>query len=82
MNKTLKKVLSLAAASAMSLTLAVTTVSPFVYADNATTDDNATINIIGNNQTVSDGSTFSAYRLLNVTQNKDDTTKLHYYISL
>lgn len=80
MNKTLKKVLSLAAASAMSLTLAVTTVSPFVYADNATTDDNATINIIGNNQTVSDGSTFSAYRLLNVTQNKDDTTKLHYYI--
>ena len=75
MNKTLKRVLSLAAASAMSLTLAVTTVSPFVYAEN-----DQTVTITDSNGATS--GTYSAYKLFNVTASGNEASGKKYTYSI
>lgn len=70
MNKTFKRLLSLAAASAMSLTLAATTATSFVYADESKSN---TVTITDSNSNVITGS-YTAYKLFDVTASQEKNT--------
>lgn len=75
MNKTLKKVFSLAAAGAITFSLAATTAISTVYADTSVTIQDSNT---GGKTNTSDGQTYSGYKLFDVTVSKDANDKKHY----